>query len=74
MCENLPENELGQHIIQMVKEQKPENVNQLIKRARALTKATGKPIIIENQRTSEDGKTIGVEYRIIEEEQKEPLH
>lgn len=33
----------------------------------ALTRATGKPIIIENTNLSEDDKTIEVNYRIIEE-------
>jgi len=37
----------------------------------ALAKATGKPIIIENQKTSEDGRKTEIEYRIIEEEQTE---
>lgn len=37
----------------------------------ALAKATGKPILIENQKTSEDGKTIEIEYRVLEEEQTE---
>jgi len=35
----------------------------------ALAKATGRPIVIENEETSEDGKTIDLEYRILEEEQ-----
>jgi hypothetical protein len=35
----------------------------------ALAKATGKPVTIENQEASEDGETIDLEYRIIEEEQ-----
>lgn len=35
----------------------------------ALAKASGKPIIIENQQTSEDGKNMEIEYRIVEEEQ-----
>jgi len=35
----------------------------------ALAKATGKPIVIENQQTSEDGKNMEIEYRILEEEQ-----
>jgi len=34
----------------------------------ALAKATGKPIVIENQRTSNDNKDIEIEYRILEEE------
>jgi len=37
----------------------------------ALTKTTGKPITIEKQQTSEDGKNITIEYHIIEEEQTE---
>jgi hypothetical protein len=37
----------------------------------ALAKATGKPIIIENQRTSEDGIKMEIEYRVLEEEQTE---
>jgi len=36
--------------------------------ASALAKATGKPIIIENQRISEDGKDIEIEYSILQEE------
>jgi hypothetical protein len=36
----------------------------------ALAKATGKPIIIENQRISEDGKNTEIEYGILEEEQR----
>jgi hypothetical protein len=36
--------------------------------ASALAKATGKPIIIENQRASEDGKDMEMEYGILEEE------
>jgi len=39
--------------------------------ASALAKATGKPIIIQNQRISEDGKDIEIEYGIIQEEQTE---
>jgi hypothetical protein len=35
----------------------------------ALAKATGRPITIENQKASEDGKSIEIEYRIVEEEQ-----
>lgn len=34
----------------------------------ALAKATGKSVTIENQKVSEDGKTIEIEYRLIEEE------
>jgi hypothetical protein len=34
----------------------------------ALVKATGKPIIIENRKTSEDGKNIKIEYHILQEE------
>jgi hypothetical protein len=38
-----------------------------------LAKATGKPIIIEKQQTSEDGRDLTIEYRTIdEEEQTEP--
>jgi hypothetical protein len=33
----------------------------------ALAKTTGKPIIIENQQTSEDGRDMTIEYRILEE-------
>lgn len=33
----------------------------------ALAKATGKPVIIEKNQTSEDGKIIDVEYRLLEE-------
>jgi len=33
----------------------------------ALAKATGKPIVIEEERTSEDGKTIEIEYSLLEE-------
>jgi hypothetical protein len=33
----------------------------------ALAKTTGKPIIIENQKTSEDGRDITTEYRTLEE-------
>jgi hypothetical protein len=36
----------------------------------ALAKATGKPIIIENETASEDGKSIKIEYRAIGEEKK----
>ena len=36
----------------------------------ALAKATGKPIIIENETASEDGKSTKIEYRAISEEQK----
>jgi hypothetical protein len=36
----------------------------------ALAKAIGKPIIIENQRISEDGKNTEIEYSILEEELK----
>jgi len=36
--------------------------------ASALTKTTGKPIIIENEQTSEDGGTTQVEYVILKEE------
>lgn len=39
--------------------------------ASALAKATGKPIIIENQRTSEDGKDMEIEYCILQEEPTE---
>jgi hypothetical protein len=35
----------------------------------AITKATGKPAIIENQQVSEDGETTETEYRVLEEEQ-----
>ncbi len=35
----------------------------------AIAKATGKPIIIENQQVSEDGETTETEYRVLEEEQ-----
>lgn len=35
----------------------------------AIAKATGKPIIIENQQVSEDGETTETEYRALEEEQ-----
>lgn len=35
----------------------------------ALAKATGKPITIENQQTSGDGKNMEIEYRLLEEEQ-----
>jgi hypothetical protein len=39
----------------------------------ALAKATGKPIIIEKQQTSEDGRDLTIEYRMIDEEaQTEP--
>jgi len=37
----------------------------------ALAKASGKPIIIERQRISEDGKTIEIEYQILEGEEAE---
>jgi hypothetical protein len=37
----------------------------------ALAKATGKPIIVESQKISEDGKQTEIEYRVLEEEQKE---
>lgn len=37
----------------------------------ALAKAVGKPIIIENQKTSGDGKKTEIEYRILEEEETE---
>jgi len=33
----------------------------------ALAKATGKPVIIEKEQTSEDGLTINIEYRLLEE-------
>ena len=33
----------------------------------ALAKATGKPIVIENEELSEDGKTTKIQYRILEE-------
>lgn len=36
----------------------------------ALAKAIGKPITIENQRISEDGKNTEIEYSILEEEQE----
>jgi hypothetical protein len=36
----------------------------------ALAKTTGKPIIIENQQTSEDGRDVTIEYRILEEEEQ----
>jgi hypothetical protein len=36
----------------------------------ALAKTTGKPIIIENQQTSEDGRDMAIEYRILEEEEQ----
>jgi hypothetical protein len=39
--------------------------------ASALAKATGKPIIIENLQTSEDGKDIEIEYSILQEEPTE---
>jgi hypothetical protein len=35
----------------------------------ALAKSTGKPIIIENQQISEDGRDMAIEYRILEEEE-----
>jgi len=34
----------------------------------AIAKATGKPTTIENQQVSEDGETVQVEYRMLEEE------
>jgi hypothetical protein len=34
-----------------------------------LAKATGKPIIIEKQQTSEDGRDLTIEYHILEEEE-----
>lgn len=34
----------------------------------ALTKTTGKPIVIEQQQTSENGKNLTIDYRIIEDE------
>ena len=37
----------------------------------ALAKASGKPIIIERQHISEDGKTIEIEYQILEGEEAE---
>ena len=37
----------------------------------ALAKASGKPVIIERQRISEDGKTIEIEYQILEGEEAE---
>lgn len=37
----------------------------------ALTKAVGKPVIIENWQASKDGKTVETEYRILEEKQTE---
>jgi len=39
----------------------------------ALTKATGKPVIIEKNQVSNEGQTIDIEYRILEE-QKEKTH
>ena len=33
----------------------------------AIAKATGKPVIIEKEQTSEDGRNIDIEYRILEE-------
>lgn len=36
----------------------------------ALAKTTGKPIIIEKQETSGDGKDLTIEYRILEEEEQ----
>ncbi|MGD0494768.1 MAG: hypothetical protein ABSB28_01855 [Candidatus Bathyarchaeia archaeon] len=33
-----------------------------------LAKATGKPVVIENQQTTKDGKTTETEYRILEDE------
>jgi hypothetical protein len=38
----------------------------------AIAKATGKPTTIENQQASEDGETLEVEYRTLEEEQPQP--
>jgi len=38
----------------------------------AFARATGKPITIENEKTSEDGKTIEIDYHILEEEQTQP--
>jgi len=37
----------------------------------ALAKATGKPVTIENQQTSEDGEYIVIEYQILEDEKTE---
>ena len=37
----------------------------------ALAKATGKPIVIEKQKTSEDGKNTEIEYRVLAEEEIE---
>lgn len=34
-----------------------------------LTKATGKPVMIEKQQTSEDGRDVTIEYRILEEKE-----
>jgi len=39
----------------------------------ALTKATGKPVIIEKNQVSNEGRTIDIEYRILEE-RKENTH
>jgi hypothetical protein len=36
----------------------------------ALAKSTGKPVIIEKQETSEDGRNITIEYRMLEEEEQ----
>jgi len=36
----------------------------------ALAKSTGKPIIIEKQQTSEDGRDVTIDYRILEEEEQ----
>jgi hypothetical protein len=35
----------------------------------AITKVSGKPVIIENEQVSEDGETTEIEYRVLEEEQ-----
>jgi hypothetical protein len=37
----------------------------------ALTKATGKPVIIEKNQISNEGQTIDIEYRILEERKEE---
>jgi len=37
----------------------------------AITKATGKPVIIEKEQTSEDGRNIHTEYHILEEPKEE---
>lgn len=37
----------------------------------ALAKATGKPVIIEKDQTSENGQTIDIEYRLLEEPKEE---